>query len=122
MSGEAMRFSRRSVIGLVALVVVMAIAATVWAFARGPTSAPEPAPTETFAERPFIHESSSEPRASTLESVLTVGALVAVLGGCLTAITWAQRRRARGEEASTYNAEGGEAGAGLGSMWGGGGG
>ncbi len=115
-----MQVRGRIVIGLAALVAVVAIAATAWTFTRGPMSEPEPAPTETFAERPFIHESSSEPRASTLESVLTVGALVAVLGGCLTAITWAQRRRARGEEASTYNAEGAEAGAGLGSTWGGG--
>lgn len=113
-----MRTRSRIVMGLAALVGVVAMAVTVWAFTRGPVAEPEPVPTETFAERPFIYPPRGEDRASTLESVLTVGALVSVLGGCLGAITWAQRRRARGEEASTYNAEGAEAGAGLGSTWG----
>lgn len=36
-----------------------------------------------------------------LELILTLGAAVLVIGGYIAAITWSDRRRRRGEEAST---------------------
>jgi len=47
--------------------------------------------------------------ASSLEILLTVGGLVVVLAGVIAAQVWAQRRRNRGDEASTSNAAGAEA-------------
>jgi hypothetical protein len=43
------------------------------------------------------------------QSLLTVGSLIGLVSGVVTIQLWSQRRRRRGEEASTYNAEGAEA-------------
>lgn len=43
------------------------------------------------------------------QSILAIGGFVGIIGGVVSVQLWAQRRRRRGEEASTYNAEGAEA-------------
>ncbi len=42
-------------------------------------------------------------------SLLAVGSLIGLFSGVVAIQLWSQRRRRRGEEASTYNAEGAEA-------------
>lgn len=46
--------------------------------------------------------------ASAWQSFLTVGALAAVIGGFVAIQLWSQRRRRRGEEASTFDDTGAE--------------
>ena len=55
-----------------------------------------------------VAETASEEPASTLEAVLTVGSFLLVIAVLIGLQLWSQRRRRRGEEASTSNSEGAE--------------
>lgn len=73
-----------------------------------------PAAEETSASNPYYGPDHEPGNEFTLGSYLAMAGVVGVSGGCVALSLWAQRRRRRGEEATSYNAQGADAGVDLG--------
>lgn len=106
---------RRRSAGIVAAVILVALVAGGVRLAMAPQAAPEPTGS-TFAENPYDWPSAQESWEWSVASFVALAGVVGVPALCVAASLWAQRRRARGEEASAYAAQGGDAGAAVSSI------